>query len=58
MARALGDAELVVNVAPHLDGVKAMVEHMAAETHGEPHPAALDREGVTSEGGRRRWKNW
>src|SRR5207247_5832629 len=36
-------------VDPRLDEVKAMVERMAAGTSGEPHPAALDAEGVTVE---------
>src|SRR6266849_1101623 len=49
IVRALGDTELDVTVDPRLDAVKAMVERMAAETNGEPHPAALDREGVTVE---------
>jgi len=49
IARALGDAELAVSVDPRLDAVKAMVARMAAETNGEPHPAALDAKGVTVE---------
>jgi tetratricopeptide (TPR) repeat protein len=49
IARTLGDPELAVTVDPRLDEVKAMVERMAAETNGEPHPAALDREGMTVE---------
>jgi len=49
IARTLGDTELAVTVDPRLDEVKAMVARMAAETNGEPHPAALDREGMTVE---------
>ena len=49
LARTLGDPELAVTVDPHLDEVKAIVERMAAETSGEPPPAALDRAGVTVE---------
>jgi hypothetical protein len=49
IARALGDPELAVTVDPRLDAVKAMVQRMAVETNGEPHPAALDREGMTVE---------
>ena len=49
IARAIGDPELAVTVDPHLAAVKAMVQRMAAETSGAPHPAALDREGVTVE---------
>jgi hypothetical protein len=49
IARALGDPELAVSVVPRLDAVKTMVEVMAAETSGKPHPAALDAEGVTVE---------
>ncbi len=49
IARALGDPELAVTVDPRLDEVKAMVERMAVEANGEPHPAALDAEGVTVE---------
>ena len=49
IARTLGDPELAVTVDPHLDEVQAMVERMAAETSGEPPPAALDRAGMTVE---------
>ncbi|HEV2056540.1 MAG TPA: hypothetical protein VGV06_15445 [Methylomirabilota bacterium] len=49
IARALGDAELAVTVDPRLDEVKSMVARMAAETNGEPHPAARDGAGVTVE---------
>jgi tetratricopeptide (TPR) repeat protein len=49
IARALGDPELQVIVVPRLDEVKATLDRMAAETDGEPPPAALDREGVTVE---------
>jgi tetratricopeptide (TPR) repeat protein len=49
MARTLGDPELAVIVDPHLDEVKAVVERMAADTNGEPPPAALDRAGMTVE---------
>ncbi len=49
IARALGDPDLAVSVEPRLDEVKAMVERMAADTNGDPPPAALDREGVTAE---------
>ena len=49
IARALGDPELAVTVDPRLDELKAMVERMAVEANGEPHPAALDAEGVTVE---------
>jgi len=49
IARTLGDPELAVSVAPRLDEVQAIVARMAAETNGEPHPAALDRESMTLE---------
>ncbi|HLF50271.1 MAG TPA: hypothetical protein VJA45_12925 [Methylomirabilota bacterium] len=49
LARTLVDPELAVTVAPRLDAVTAIVERMAAETSGEPPPAALDRAGVTVE---------
>lgn len=49
IARTLGDPELVVTVDPRLDAVKAMLARMAAATNGEPHPAALDGNGVTPE---------
>ena len=48
IARALGDTELLVTVAP-LDAVAAMVERMAAKTAGKQPPAALDREGMSVE---------
>ena len=49
IARAIGDPELAVTVDPHLAAVKTMVERMASETSGAPHPAALDRKGMTVE---------
>jgi tetratricopeptide (TPR) repeat protein len=49
IARTLGDPDLTVTVDPVLDEVKSMVARMAAETNGEPHPAALDRAGMTVE---------
>jgi tetratricopeptide (TPR) repeat protein len=49
IARALGDPELRVTVAPRLDAVKAMLRQMSVEVDGEPPPAALDRKGVTVE---------
>ena len=42
IALAIGDPELAVTVDPHLAAVKAMVQWMASETSGAPHPAALD----------------
>ena len=49
IARAIGDPELSVTVDPHLAAAKAMVQRMASETSGAPHPAALDRKGMTVE---------
>src|SRR6266540_988980 len=58
IARALGDPELAVTVDPRLDEVKAMVERMAVEANGEPHPAAIDQgrwsHEVVAHGGPRR----
>ena len=49
IARALGDTELSVTVDARLAEVKAIVEQMAAQTDGEPPPAALEGAGVTVE---------
>jgi tetratricopeptide (TPR) repeat protein len=49
IARTLGDPELSVTVDPRLAEAKAMLERMAADTNGPPHPAALGGRGVTVE---------
>ena len=49
IARTLGDPELSVTIDPRLAEAKAMLEHMAADTNGPPHPAALEGRGVTVE---------
>src|SRR5713101_5444 len=49
IATALGDPELSVTVDPRLAAAKAMLEHMAADTNGPRHPAALEGRGVTVE---------